>query len=430
MRLPIALMDPGYRLFTAGNFFALQGMWAQRTIVAWLAWELSGSAGWVGLIAFFSFAPTLVSGPIFGVLADRSDLRHAVLLTESALALVSAILFLALILDMLTLGALSALALAQGIAISAHNPMRMALTPRLVRRPAIANAIAIGSMNFNLARLSGPAVAGYAIAHFGAPATQGVVALMPLPVIAALFVIRAYPATGTPSPRIGIFASIREGARYVASHPPIRSAMALMATFASVVRGVMELFPVIADGIFERGASGLGALMAAAGAGAFTAALWLATSDSVREREGESPHPPLRTYFALFGGFSAMTLLTVAPTWPAALALVTMIGFCSTIAGVTMQSVVQIAVSDAYRGRVMSLWIMTGIGGASLGSLTMGAAADLFGVGVTLRFTALTGAALIAVLLLLAAHRRRSSRSSASRNLERAAFEKGRPPPP
>ncbi|MEO1611971.1 MAG: MFS transporter, partial [Pseudomonadota bacterium] len=66
MRLPPALRAPQYRRYVAANFFALQGVWAQRTIIAWLAWEMTEQASWVGLIAFLSFAPTLVSGPVFG----------------------------------------------------------------------------------------------------------------------------------------------------------------------------------------------------------------------------------------------------------------------------------------------------------------------------------------------------------------------------
>lgn len=400
MRLPSSLTDPTYRLFVAGNFFALQGMWAQRAVVGWLAWELSGSAAWVGLIAFLSFAPTLVSGPVFGVLADRANLRKAAIMTQGTLALVSFALFLTLITGVLTLHSLAAIALVQGVATSAHNPIRMALTPRLARREFLGNAIAISSLNFNLARLTGPAAGGYAIAHFGAAPAQVIVTLLSFPVMLVLLHIRPRPKTGEPPIREGLIASLSEGARYAMTHPAIRPAMVLTMIFALVVRGFLELLPVIADGAFHRGPSGLGALMASAGVGALCGALWLASGDAVREREGKPPSPPRRTYYALFGGLIGLIALSEAAIWPLALALVAVIGFCSTLVEVTMQSVVQISVDDGHRGRVMSLWIVVGVGSASIGSLLLGSAADLIGTGLTLRIAALVAMAMIGGLLL------------------------------
>lgn len=430
MRAPPALADPGYRLFISGNFFALQGMWAQRTIIGWLAWELTGSAASVGIIAFLSFSPTLISGPIFGVLADRSDLRRAAIKVQVAMALVSFLLFAALAAGVLTLTLLSALALAQGVTVSAHHPIRMALTPRIAPKGALANAIAISSLNFNLARLSGPVIGGYAIAHFGAAPAQAAVTVLMLPVAWVLLRIRPRARSGAAAAPAGFFASLREGAQYAATHPSIRSAMALTIVFATIVRGLMELLPVIADGVFARGASGLGELMAAAGAGALAAALWLASGDAVRENDGAPPSPPLRTLLALYFGFAAVGALSIAPGWPLALAATVLIGFCSTLVGVTMQSVVQLAVDDAHRGRVMSLWIMVGIGSASIGALAMGAMAELIGVALTLQLAAGSGAAFIAALMAADYSRRRISRSSASRKRDLSALEKGRPPPP
>lgn len=401
MHLPPALANPIFRRYVTGNFFALQSNWAQRAIVGWLAWDLSGSAGWVGTIAFLSFAPSFVSGPVFGAIADRSDLRRAALIAQNMLALISLALFLALALGVLTLPVLSALALAQGVTISAHHPIRLALTPRLAPRDALGNAIAISSLNFNLARLTGPAAGGYAVAHLGAATAQALVALFALPAIAVLLSIRPQPpAARTGEEEAGLIAALVEGARYTWGYATIRSALALVVIFALVVRGLLELLPVIADGAFARGASGLGALMAMAGVGALAASLWLASANAVREREGEPPRPPRRTYLALFFGLGGMAALGAAESWSAAVALVTFIGFCSTIVGVTMQSVVQIAVDDLHRGRVMSLWIMAGIGSSSIGALAMGATADLLGIEVTLIGAAAAGAALAAIVLL------------------------------
>lgn len=87
-----ALSAPAFRSYFITNTIALHGLWLQRITLGWLAWSLSGQAGFVGFIAFLSFAPTLVSGPLFGVAADRVDLRRAALVTQSVLSLLTAAL--------------------------------------------------------------------------------------------------------------------------------------------------------------------------------------------------------------------------------------------------------------------------------------------------------------------------------------------------
>lgn len=398
MRLPPALREPQYRLYALGNLFSLQGMWAQRTVIAWLAWELTHSASWVGVISFLSFAPTLVSGPVFGVLADRADLKRAVILVQTALAVVAAALWLALLSGALDILGLAAIALAQGVTISAHHPTRMALTPRLAPRAALPNAIAISSLNFNLARLTGPAWAGLAIAGIGADWTAGITVLLFAPVVTILARLSPRPAEGEPSARTGLAAALTEGAAYAWTTPAIRFALLLTSVFAFLVRGFLELLPVMADGVFDRGASGLGALMAAAGAGALLSAIYLASRDVVTEARA-----PREVIAALFGGYAALAGISLAPSWPMVVALTGFAGVCGTMVGVSLQSVVQLALDDQRRGRVMSLWIMVGIGAAALGSIFLGALIDFIGYHDALLWTApLAAAATLSVLLFAA----------------------------
>ncbi|MEM7524263.1 MAG: MFS transporter [Pseudomonadota bacterium] len=422
MRPPPSLIEPQYRRYVAANFFALHGMWAQRTVVAWLAWELSGSASWVGVIAFLSFAPTFLSGPVFGVYADRADLRRAAMYVQYAMIVVGAALALMILSGALTIWGLACVALAQGVAISAHHPVRLALTPRLAPREALANAIAISSLNFNLARLLGPAAGGYAIAAWGAGwTTVGTVALY-LPVIVVIAGLTPRPASGAPTAPVSVAAALSEGARFAWETPSVRAAMALTVVFATIVRGYLELLAVVADGAFERGAAGLGELMAAAGAGALTAALMLTARDWVTE-----PRVPRITVFAAFGGFAAAAGASASPVWAGALALTAVTGFCGTIVGVTMQSVVQLAVDDRRRGRVLSLWIMVGIGSAVIGALVMGVLADAVGLGPTMIGASTIGAGAVGYVRY---QRWRIRRSNISRNRDLSALENGRPPPP
>lgn len=398
MRIPPALREPQYRLYALGNFFSLQGMWAQRTVIAWLAWELSHSASWVGAIAFLSFAPTLVTGPVFGVMADRADLKRAAMLVQATLAAVAALLWLAILSGELDIAGLALIALIQGVTTSAHHPVRMALTPRLAPREALPNAIAITSLNFNLARLTGPAWAGLAITAIGAGWTVALTVLLFAPFIAILSRLRPRPADGPPPARARLAAALGEGAAYAWTTPPIRLALLLTMVFAFLVRGYLELLPVMADGVFERGAAGLGALMAAGGGGALLSAFFLASRDVVTDTR-----PPKLVQVALFGGYAALAGIALAPSWSVVVALTGVAGVCGTMVGVSLQSNVQLALDDARRGRVMSLWIMVGIGAAALGAAALGVLIDLIGHRAALLWTApLAAAATLSVFLVAA----------------------------
>ena len=157
MEFPAALREAQFRNYALANMFSLNAIWGQRTIVAWLAWDLTGSATWVGLIAFLNFVPTMISGPIFGALADRIDLRMSALAVQLSEMIITGALLALYVGGVLDIYVLAAVSLVFGVVISAHHPTRMALTPRLVPKSALANAVAISSLNFNFARLIGPA---------------------------------------------------------------------------------------------------------------------------------------------------------------------------------------------------------------------------------------------------------------------------------
>lgn len=395
MVLPAALRLPSFRAYLAGNFFGLVGMWMLRIALGWLTWETTGSAAWTGAVAFLNFAPTFVSGPMFGVVADRMDPRRGMMTTQTAQAAFALALFGFTASGLLSLAALCAVALGSGIAASAYHPMRMTLAPRLVPREDLPQAVAMTAVNFNTTRMLGPALGGWLIAEHGAPAAVGLAACLFLPQLAALSTIPPQPpaprdgGTGLPGLR-GVLAELADGARHVARHPRIAEAVAISGLFALVGRGALELLPVAADGLFHRGAEGLGALTAAAGAGAVLASIWLARgrADLATMRRRQS--------LAAFSGLGFAAGLALAPGWGAALAAVAGMGLFGTVVGVSSQSITQTETPDGARGRVMSLWILVGIGGAALGAVGLGALADLIGLADAL----LAGAAASALALL------------------------------
>jgi MFS family permease len=386
-----AFSNPQFRLFFLGIFFAVQAIWVQRVTLGWLAWERTGSAGFVGLVAGLSLAPTLILGPLFGVMADRVDIRRASLFTNGSMAAVLAALALAL--PWTGPVALVLAALAIGVISSAHHPVRMSLGPRLVPADMVQHVVSITALNFNLARLVAPVIAGWVIATAGAEVALWVSVACYMPML--LVLPRLKPRDLPPRPRASVFSDLMDGMRYAVTAPLVRDALLLTLAFAMVVRGALEVLPVLADGAFGRGAAGLGMLTAAAGAGAISSALLKAVGLGAF---GARIAPAV--LWAAMAGQGAVVAMGLAPVWPMALAATVVAGFCSTWVGVSMQAAIQTDLPDGYRGRVMSLWIVMGFGSVALGAFAVGGLAEWIGISAALVAGGLAGAVAQGAIIL------------------------------
>ncbi|MCB1834803.1 MAG: MFS transporter, partial [Geminicoccaceae bacterium] len=219
--LQMAFREAAYARYVAGNSVSLVGNWMQRTATGWLAWDLTGSSAWLGIVAFADLFPALLIGPVGGVLADRHDRRLLMLAFQSAMFAVAILLWLAAGAGMLGIHLLLVLTTLHGVLVGLNQPARLSLIPQLVRGDLIGPAIAINSMVFNGARFIGPAIAGLIIATFGTSWAFFVNALTYIPFLLALSTIRPIPderhATRAP-----FLTQIAEGIRYVFDNQGIR----------------------------------------------------------------------------------------------------------------------------------------------------------------------------------------------------------------
>jgi len=379
MRFP-ALQSKDFLIYTAGSFASVNAIWINRVIVGWLGWELTGLASWVGLLSFFLFAPTIVSSPLFGVLLDRVDLRRAAIISQSVMIATVASLLVLFLTGLLTIWMLGLVALAVGFSASADRTIRFVLVPRVVEKVALANAVAIHGINFNTARLIGPAVGGLLIDVAGTETAIIVNLVLVLPYLAVMFFVKLRERDTPKRKRQSFLAEIVDGARYAMKHPIIREAMILSGLFSITIRGIIEILPAIADGVFHRGAQGLGQMLAVSGAGALIAAVVIA----LRRSGPSDARISIGVYFSVIGGIVGAIGLGLTANWYTALAMVFVVGFCLTINGIDLQASIQVALSDDYRGRVMSLWIVLVIGGAAISAIVLGFLADLVGMSATL----------------------------------------------
>ena len=387
-----SLKSPQFRAYISAAFVAINGTWVQRITLGWLAWEMTGSASFVGLVAGINFVPAVLSGPFFGVMADRIDLRRAAILAQFAMIAISVLMLVLFLAGLLNAPLLAIMSLAAGLAASAYPPVRMALITRLAPREALTSVVVVTSLNFNLSRLIGPAIGGVMIAQWGVGAALGAICLAPLPLVLVLWRLPLAAPRGPARVAHGFITEMRDGFRYAAENTLVREAMWITGLSALAGRGALEILPAIADGGFGRGAVGLGQLSAATGAGALLSAMLQAL--------GHAPAAEalkVRSIWAALASCVLVALLGLSQNWGLSLLAVAGLGFCGTLVGVSLQSGIQLTLPDALRGRVMSLWSLVALGATAAGAFMQGALVDIFGLEATL--LGVGGAGLAALLL-------------------------------
>ena len=370
-----ALNSPSFRLYLFGSFIALNGLWIQRIIIGWLAWEISNSPFYVGIAAFLSLAPTIFSGPIFGVLIDRANIKVAFFLSYSAMILCSSILFFLILTDLLTIKSLLLICLFIGIIASAAHPIRMSLAPRLIDESQVPSLVALTAVNFNTSRLIGPAIGGFLIQYLGASGTILISIFTYLPVMVFIMFVKPRDLISDDKNRSLIF-DFFEGIKLIFSNSVIKFSIVLSGLTAFVGRGVLETLPLISEGVFNQGPTGLGLITATAGAGA----LFSSIAKALGKAEISGTNISNSTLFVALTIPIVVLLIGYANSFLISLSLIFILGFLATTIGISIQSKIQLELKDVFRGRVMSIWIMINMGSAAFGSIIFGLVSDYLSI--------------------------------------------------
>jgi MFS family permease len=416
-----ALRSRNFRLFFGGQAVSLIGTWMQMTAQSWLMYRLTDSNLAVGVLGAAQTGPGLLVGPLAGALADRHD-RRLLLIATQVLSLAPSFLLGGLtLLGWINPVQLVLIALVAGVIRSAEVPIRQALVPDLVEREDLFNAISLHSALFNSARVVGPALAGAVIALSNEGWCFMANAVSFLAPIAALVSIRL-PA-GAPRKRSGesMLAEVLEGVRYVRGQPFVFALLGglLIASLFGMPYSV--LLPSFAHEVLGGSSSTYSLLTSAVGAGAILSALTLAARAGV---DGLERVPALGG--AIFG--TALLLLSQARTLWIAVPLMALVGIGFMTQMTTTNTLLQLAVPDHLRGRVMSLHSTLFLGVVPLGGLIAGTAADRLGQG---RVFAVSGALLLVGTLLFGRELLRSGQPIEETPIERpeAAIEPETTPP-
>jgi MFS family permease len=368
-----ALRHRNYRLLFAGQFISQTGSWMQQLALSWLVYRLTGSAFFLGLVAFANQLPATLISPIAGVLADRWN-RHRILVWTQALGMAQAAAIAVLVIGgWVQVWHIVALAVVLGMVMGLDIPARQALFVDLVEgdREDLANAIALNSSLFNATRLIGPSLAGFLIATLGEGPVFAINAVSYVAVLGALAAMNLAP--GTPGEGGGsVLARLREGFAYAADFQPVRALLLVLGALSLVGMPYVVLLPVFAEAVLGGGPSTLGLLMSAAGLGALLGALWLAARRTVR---GLSV--VIAVSAAVFG--AGLMAFSLSRTLLFSLPLLVVAGAGMMVLAASINTVLQTIVPAGLRGRVMSLYAMAFMGMGTLGSLAGGWLATIIG---------------------------------------------------
>jgi MFS family permease len=381
MRNPLptlrALQHRNFRLFLSGQVCALIGYWMQSIAQGWLLYKLTGSATLLGILGFASSLPILLLSPFAGMWSDRCNL-HRVMFATQILEMLQAITVAALaVAGILAPWHIVTLAMTLGVLVAIELPVRHAYLLELVgSKEDLPNAIAVTSLVGNCGRLVGPALAGLVIASWGESACFVINACTYITVMISFLMIKVTPTLREIN-TVPMMQGMREGFSYAWRSLPIRSLLLLLTAVGFLGTPYINLMPVLTREVFAVGAREMGFMIGAAGLGAVSGTLYLATRTSVRGLVR------LLTGAAFAAGVSLALVPHVKIVW-FTIPLLAVTGFGILATSVAVNMIVQTIVDDDKRGRVMALYTASFMGMAPFGALAAGALADVIGVATTL----------------------------------------------
>jgi MFS family permease len=366
-----ALGIRNYRWYVSGQLVNATGAWMQRVAQDWLVLELTASPVAVGITTALQFLPFLLLAPISGALADRLPRRRLLVIAMTMSGLAAAVLALAVTTGTATVGLVYVLALLSGVAAALDNPARQAMVGEMVGRAHLANAVALNSAAFNLARIAGPSVAGLIIAASGTGPVFWLNAATSGFALVALGALRTGEFDRSQGRDVAAQPRLVDGLRYVREHPEL--VFVLLVAFLVATFGLnYQLTTVLmAQGEFRVGAAGFGLMGTVLAVGALVGSLGAARRRS---------RPRLRLVVGSALTFSALTLVAgLAPTYPVFLAVLPLVGATAMTFTTSAQGFLQLGSEPALRGRVMGLYTLVFFGGTPIGAPVIGWVAATLG---------------------------------------------------
>lgn len=363
-----------YRLYFFGQIVSATGTWIQSVAQVWLVLKLSGSGLALGITTGLQFLPILLFGPWGGVVADRFDKRKILMWTQSASAVMAAVLGILVMTGAVRLWMVYLLAFVLGFVTLIDNPTRQSFVVEMVGPDDLQNGISLNSAVFTATRIVGPAIAGLLILTVGLALCFLLNAASYIAVIAGLALMRpADLRRQALVPRAK--GQVRAGLRYVWSTPRLRWPLLLMAVIYTLSFNFSVLLPLLARNAFHGGAGLYSLFFSMMGLGALVGALMMANQR----------RPSQRVLAGAGLGFGiAVVAVAVSPVIGLAVAAMILVGFTSMAFMATSNSMLQFATRPSMRGRVMAVYAMVFLGSTAIGGPLSGWVAGALGARMAL----------------------------------------------
>lgn len=380
-----SLRHRNFQLFFSGQLISLVGTWMQTVAQSWLVYKLTGSGLLLGSVGFASQIPVFLVAPIGGITADRGNRQRIVIGTQISSMILAFILAALTLTHRITIPEIFVLAALLGVVNAFDIPGRQAFLVDMVGKDDLMNAIALNSSMFNGARVIGPAVAGVLVARLGEGWCFFANGVSYIAVIIGLLLMKVH-APAKASPHSSPMEHLREGFQFVSRTAPIRALLILLGIVSVTGMPYVVLMPIFADkilrsggqelasliGSHDLGAIRLGILMGAAGVGALLGALTLAARSGVKGLG--------RWVAVCCAGFGiSMILFAFCRSFWLSVLFLLPVGYFIMLQMAASNTLIQVMVPDALRGRAMAVYSMMFMGMAPVGSILGGALSDRIG---------------------------------------------------
>jgi MFS family permease len=395
LRTFAALRHREFRLLWAGQAATAMAMWMDQVARGWLIYELTNSPVQLGLVHGVQAIPILVLSPIAGSVADRYPRKLQIVVAEVLAGLMYAVLALLIMSGRIRPWHVYATAFAMAMVQTFHQPARAAMVADAVPPCQLTNAIGLASVMFNVARSTGPALAGVLIAALGTASCYAVQVVFYLLAIVWTLQLRPAPITSSSvrdrtAHGISFGQSIVEGWRFSWRNETVRAGLLIMMCASLFIIPFTTLLPVFARDLLGVGATGQGGLLTAMGMGALCSAVLIA---SLGDR---LPRGLLMLWGVTIYGLSIVAF-AASHSFRLSLALMTLVGLTHVSSHALVQTVIQTYSPPAFRGRTMAIFHMSSVV-LTLGSMLAGTLAAFAGARWAVASMGATGALLIVVI--------------------------------
>jgi predicted MFS family arabinose efflux permease len=364
-----------FRLMWFGACTSSIGTWMQIVAQGWLIYRLSHSAFLLALDQFLGGIPIFLFSLIGGVVADRMERRKILLVSQYMQMASAAVLTILVTAGIVHVWHILCLSVVSGLAQAFGGPAYQALIPTLVEREDMPNAIALNSIQFNMAVAIGPALAGQALAKLGEKWCFGLNAISFLAPIISLSVIstRFLPERTTES----MFSSLKQGIKFVRKQTSMEALIVLAFCMTALSMPMRTYIPVFVKDIFHRGPETYGNLLSLMGLGSICGSLIVAERGNMRNKGRFA----LTMLICLGAGIA---VFAISRSLPLSYTMLVLVGASLMAVFATVTSLVQLITTNEMRGRVMSVYNCAFRGGMPMGNLVTGWFVPLFTAPVVL----------------------------------------------